>query len=60
MPESELGGAQELVDKYIANSRSGTGVRKRPLNRDRLATRQLDTRGKEELKKRRVRPRKQT
>jgi hypothetical protein len=38
MPESELGGAQELVDKYIANGRSGTRIRKRPLNQDQLAT----------------------
>jgi hypothetical protein len=60
MPESELGGAQELVDEYMANGGSGTGVRKRPLNRDRLATGQLDARGEEEPKKRRVRPRKQT
>jgi hypothetical protein len=46
MPRSELGGAQELVDKYITDSRSGTKVRKQPLNQDQLVTRQFDTWGK--------------
>ncbi|KAH6689920.1 hypothetical protein BKA61DRAFT_585123 [Leptodontidium sp. MPI-SDFR-AT-0119] len=59
MPESELAGAKELVDTFMANNGSGTRGRKRPLKRGRSATRQPDARGGEEPKKRRGRPRKQ-
>ena len=33
MPESELAGAKELVDAFIANDGSGTEGRKQPLER---------------------------
>jgi hypothetical protein len=59
MPESELAGAKKLVDTFTANDGGGTRGRKRPLKRCRPATGQLDTRGGEEPKKRRSRPRKQ-
>ena len=59
MPESELAGAKELVDAFMANDGSGTGGRKRPLKRDRPAARLPYARGGEEPKKRRGRPRKQ-
>jgi hypothetical protein len=38
MPKSELAGAKELVDAFMANDRGGTGGRKRPLKRGRPAT----------------------
>lgn len=59
MPESELAGAKELVDAFIANGGNGIS-RKRPLNRGVLATGQPVALGEEEPKKRRGRPRKQT
>ena len=58
MPESELAGAKELVDAFIANDGSGTEGRKRHLERSQSATRQPHARGNDELKKRRGRPRK--
>jgi hypothetical protein len=60
MPESELAGAKQLVDTFMASDGSGTGGRKRPLKRSRPGTEQPDARGGEELKKRRGRPRKHT
>lgn len=57
MPESELTGAKELVDAFMANGGGRTSGRKRPLKRGRPATGQPDARGEEEPKKRRGRPR---
>jgi hypothetical protein len=37
MPKSKLARAKELVDTFIANNRSGTRGRKRPLKQGRLA-----------------------
>jgi hypothetical protein len=59
MPESELAGAKELVDAFMANDGGGNGGRKRPLKRGRPATGHPDPRGGEEPKRRRGRPRKQ-
>ena len=58
MPESELDGAKELVDAFMVNDGSGTGVRGRPLKRSRQVTGQLGAGAEEEPKKRRGRPRK--
>lgn len=59
MPESELAGAKEMVDAFMANDGSGTGGRKRPLKRSSPATVHPDTRVREEPKRRRGRPQKQ-
>jgi hypothetical protein len=59
IPKSELAGAKELVDMFIANDGSATRGRKRPLKRCWLAAGLPYTWGKEEPKKRRGRPRKQ-
>jgi hypothetical protein len=59
MPESELAGAKELVDAFMANDKSRTGGMKPPPKRSRSATEQPHARGEEEPKKRRGRPRKQ-
>jgi hypothetical protein len=42
MPESELAGAKELIDAFVANNRGGTRGRKRPLKRGWPATGHLD------------------
>ena len=60
MPESELGGAKELVDAFMANDKSRNEGRKRPLEQSQSATRKPYARGNDELKKRRGRPRKHT
>ncbi|KAH6661870.1 hypothetical protein B0J14DRAFT_663148 [Halenospora varia] len=57
VPESELSGAKELVDAFMAND--GSGGRRRPLKRGRPATGQPGVQGEEGPKKRRGRPRKQ-
>ena len=59
MPESELAGAKELVDAFIAKGGRATEREKRPVNPNQQATRQPDARGGEGPKKRRGRPRKQ-
>jgi hypothetical protein len=59
MPESELAGAKELVDAFMANDGSRTGGRKRPLKRGRPAAGLFDAQGGDEPKIRRGRPRKQ-
>ena len=59
MPESELAGAKELVDRFTVNDGSRTGGRKRPLKRCRPAARLPYAQGEEEPKKRRGQPRKQ-
>jgi hypothetical protein len=58
MPKSELAGAKELMDAFMANDESGG--RRRPLKRGRPATGQPSAQAEEEPKKRRSRPRKQT
>ena len=56
MPESELAGAKELVDAFMASDGSGTGGRKQRLKRNWPVTGQPEG----GLKKRRGRPRKHT
>jgi hypothetical protein len=61
MPESELDGAKELVEGFVARlqytqdgSRDGGG--KRPLKRGQLGIEQFDVLGEPKSKKRRGRP----
>jgi hypothetical protein len=53
MLKSELARAKELVDTFIANDKSATKGRKRPLKRCWLAAKLPYAQGEEELKKRR-------
>lgn len=59
MPESELAGAEELVEAFMTEVGTGTRGRKRPQKRSRLAAGLPDAQ-EGEPKKRRGRPRKQT
>lgn len=56
MPESEMVGAKELVDAFIANSGSGTGGRKQFRDQGGSAIEQSSWQDKEALKKRHGRP----
>ncbi|CAG8979289.1 hypothetical protein HYALB_00012672 [Hymenoscyphus albidus] len=60
MPESELAGFKEIVDTFITEVGTGTGGKKRPQKRSRLATGLPHARDEEEPKKRRGRSQKQT
>jgi hypothetical protein len=60
MPESEMVGAKELVDAFIAKTGSGTTGRKRFRNQCGSTIEQSDYQVMEAPKKRRGRPRKQT
>ncbi|CAG8978009.1 hypothetical protein HYALB_00000679 [Hymenoscyphus albidus] len=59
MPESELAGAEELVEAFMTEVGTGTRGRKPPQKRGRLATGLADDLNKGEPKKRRRQPRKQ-